>query len=542
MQASFERIRPTARRGACIAPIGGALVILLAATFVALPAEAQSSVMGSADYRNPWYRDAVTSPPTATTVFNGHVGAGAGEAGVPTGTGHAMVRSQFGLCVAGGTHLLVDSDLDGLPNYWEVEHGLDPTDDGSTNPDNGPDGDPDGDGLSNAAEFEVGTNPTDADTDDDGMPDGWEVEHGLDPLEDDADDDEDNDGYTNAEEYEAGTDPRDANSVPLFPPAISSVTPSKILVTGGSPIVVEGEHFSRACRLYVGGFECAEVTYDSGTGTLSGTTPPGAAGTVVVRVENEQVGASDELSGALAYTADPFDPGLDMTPGIARLWQVEGVSVLHGWMSSAVPLAFTTPEGIKITVPSSILDGGDSGFVLVHSALFAEELAWPGPPVPPEDFWIATPVCDIGGFVLKGGQTQAFTQPFGEPVILVYPVLLGIAADVTDLGRVESQLDALLVPAYTAGDVFSLGGLPVGFDAEKDTVTFEIYDFTVYAGLRGPHTADVNRDGRVNAVDVQFVVNASLGTTVPYNCDLDGENGVDAADVQFVVNAALGAW
>jgi hypothetical protein len=52
------------------------------------------------------------------------------------------------------------------------------------------------------------------DTDGDGMPDGWELAHGLNPDLADALADLDGDGLTNGEEYFAGTDPQDpANSL-----------------------------------------------------------------------------------------------------------------------------------------------------------------------------------------------------------------------------------------------------------------------------------------------------------------------------------------
>lgn len=50
----------------------------------------------------------------------------------------------------------LDTDGDGLPDWWEIFYGLDPLD---PNGNNGRDGDPDGDGLSNYREYRGGTNP-----------------------------------------------------------------------------------------------------------------------------------------------------------------------------------------------------------------------------------------------------------------------------------------------------------------------------------------------------------------------------------------------
>jgi hypothetical protein len=52
----------------------------------------------------------------------------------------------------------------------------------------------------------------DGDSDGDGMPDAWEMAHGLDPMADDAGGDTDGNGLTDLEEYLAGTDPRWAAS------------------------------------------------------------------------------------------------------------------------------------------------------------------------------------------------------------------------------------------------------------------------------------------------------------------------------------------
>ena len=75
--------------------------------------------------------------------------------------------------------LAVDSDGDGLPDYWEQGTGLDYND---ATGEQGEAGDPDDDGLSNGAEHERGTRPLQADTDGDGVIDSREVTQGTDPL------------------------------------------------------------------------------------------------------------------------------------------------------------------------------------------------------------------------------------------------------------------------------------------------------------------------------------------------------------------------
>lgn len=70
------------------------------------------------------------------------------------------------------------------------------------------DTDSDGDGVKDVV---------DNDNDNDGIPDEWEIKHGLNPLSSgDAALDSDGDGVSNLEEYNAGTDPTDPNSKPAL--------------------------------------------------------------------------------------------------------------------------------------------------------------------------------------------------------------------------------------------------------------------------------------------------------------------------------------
>jgi hypothetical protein len=83
-----------------------------------------------------------------------------------------------------------DSDHDGMPNRWEVNHHLDPHHANAK-------GDPDHDGLTNLGEFRHGTLPHNDDSDDDGIEDGSEVHDGCistDPTDSDTDGDGIEDG------------------------------------------------------------------------------------------------------------------------------------------------------------------------------------------------------------------------------------------------------------------------------------------------------------------------------------------------------------
>ncbi|MSU57647.1 MAG: hypothetical protein EXS35_05615 [Pedosphaera sp.] len=70
--------------------------------------------------------------------------------------------------------------------------------------------DSDNDGLTDAYEQLVSKTKWNVwDTDGDGIPDGWEVHHGLNPLVNDASDDPDGDDVTNYQEYLANSNPHD---------------------------------------------------------------------------------------------------------------------------------------------------------------------------------------------------------------------------------------------------------------------------------------------------------------------------------------------
>ena len=51
---------------------------------------------------------------------------------------------------------------------------------------------------------------------------------------------------------------------------------------------------------------------------------------------------------------------------------------------------------------------------------------------------------------------------------------------------------------------------------------------------------DIDQDGCVNAVDIQFVINGALGMTTPVPTNVNAVGDTDAIDVQLVILGALG--
>ncbi|MEW5937957.1 MAG: PKD domain-containing protein, partial [Candidatus Thermoplasmatota archaeon] len=108
----------------------------------------------------------------------------------------------------------IDTDGDGLPDWWEITYGLDYLD---PTGDNGTAGDPDKDFLINLVEYYGDTHPKDDDTDNDGIIDGnedanWDAVRQLDeadPHDHDTDDDGLNDGLEIGLSAPQGKDTKD---------------------------------------------------------------------------------------------------------------------------------------------------------------------------------------------------------------------------------------------------------------------------------------------------------------------------------------------
>ncbi|MDY7033871.1 MAG: hypothetical protein SVY10_18405, partial [Thermodesulfobacteriota bacterium] len=137
-----------------------------------------------------------------------------------TDSGGATGQDSINITVEQGDS--VDSDEDGMPDWWEEQNGLNPEEDDANV-------DTDDDSLDNLEEYQYGTHPNNPDTDNDSLPDGWEVNYGLDPNDNSGENggqgDFDNDGWTNYEEYINFYDPTVDTSPAPTPPQIVETIP-----------------------------------------------------------------------------------------------------------------------------------------------------------------------------------------------------------------------------------------------------------------------------------------------------------------------------
>src|SRR5258706_5859212 len=160
----------------------------------------------------------VSNPAFATVTGDGLV--------QPVASGTVLIQATH----EGATGMIVirvalagaDSDGDGIPDEYELAHGMNPN-----NPVDAQE-DPDRDGLTNLQEYLLGTDPRNADTDGDGLKDGDEVARGTSPLLKDTD----GDGISDGLEVQTGSNPLDPTSYNLAGALKGiSVTPAAFTLT-----------------------------------------------------------------------------------------------------------------------------------------------------------------------------------------------------------------------------------------------------------------------------------------------------------------------
>ncbi|KAB7627950.1 putative Ig domain-containing protein [Alkalilimnicola sp. S0819] len=404
-----------------------------------------------------------------------------------------------------GNNADTDDDNDGLPDDYELAHGLDPLDGSDAAIDS------DGDTLTNLEEYALGTHPQRADTDgdghndnvdafpldasewvdtdgdgignnadtdddNDGLPDAYELQHGLDPLDAaDATQDADGDGYSNMDEYLAGSDPSDPTSYPL--PLKASL---------GAPLIT---HEWQTIELGAGYEDPLVILgpstdYDPNRGTAQ-LRKVGAGG---FELRFGEWGYQDGLHGTEQGRYLVVQPGRHYLPdgsvweagrlsvGADRQWQ--GRSFIHSF--DGVPALFLTLQTSDSDVPLAVRvhSVSETGFVV---ALDAEEgLALPADSV------------EVLGYLAVYGASVGAVEVDGVP--RDYQIAFAALSDqYTPLAGTELRLEEdQAADAETAHEREMVASLAFGHDVFAQAQTaFE----TDPAVLRRKGVEDSDGDG-----------------------------------------------
>lgn len=411
---------------------------------------------------------------------------------------------RYGLDVESGFDALLDGDVDGLNNLAEFAAGSDPTrtdSDGDgltdlfelrtsgTDPGNP---DTDSDGVSDSHELNVsGSDPLDPDTDSDGLPDGWEVDHALDPNADDSSGDPDADEWTNAEEYLWRTDPTDRGDAPTarFAYAISS----------------------RNTALY-------RIDLTTGFATRIGGLGVFLTFEALAFDQNRQLFAVDIFNDALYQ--------VDSLTGMATLVGSLGVSI------NAAGMTFDEDNRAWLVAGGNLYElDVASGIATQVGSLAAEEIdsiAWDGAQLfgmAPASGSLYTIDRDTGAATLVGAlETESFrdsglaTDSRGELIGVAYAASNLIAVDKTDGGA------RIIAPV---SDSFRFSSLAIdGFlDSDRDGLPNH---FENRHGLDANDPADAETDLDGDGLSNRREHEVGTDPTLP---DTDGDGLDDASEV-----------
>ncbi len=401
--------------------------------------------------------------------------------------------------------------------------------------------DPDGDGISTAYELlSSKTDANSADTDNDGIPDGWEVQHGLNPLVDDASEDPDDDGLTNLQEYQGNTNPFDnmlviwgdnldgESTVPWGFGPVTSMAGGGSASAGGHTLVLMPQRTVTAW----------------GANYFGQTNTPFNLSNVVAVVAGGDQSAALKSDGTVAQWGRSFTniPSgatnvVEISAGYQHLLALKMNGTVLSWGRSNSP-ANEVPAGLNNV---KAIGAGWNHNVALRSngtitawGLNAQSLNWNLTNVPSGLADVAAiSVGALHSVALRGnGTVVAWGNNAGGETNV--PTGLSNAVSIA-AGRGYTL--ALRADGTVIGWGLGLPGIPAGLDQVKKIAAGPAHAFAVRQGILTPIiVSQPKSQGAAAGGSVTFRVRASSRREPSYQWQKDGTNIIGATNIMLVIS------
>ncbi len=316
-------------------------------------------------------------------------------------------------------------------------------------------------------------------------------------------------------------------------PTVSSVTPNKGPVAGGTSVVIAGTNLADATSVTVGG-TAATVTADTAT-SITATTPAGTAGAADVVVTT--AGGSVTDTGGFTYVAAPT---------------ISSVTPAQGPLTGGTSI---TIAGTNLANATSVTVGGTAATVTADTATSITATT-PAGSAGAANVVVTTaggPVTDTGAFTYQSAPTITSVTPNtgsiagGDPITIIGTHFLGASAVTIGGKNVESftVVSATEITATTPSG--SVGAANVVVTTTSGSVT-DTGGFTYVAGpaissivpssgpLAGGNTVVINGSDLSGATSVTFggtaaTITGNTATSITVTAPSGSAGAVDVAIV-----------